>query len=210
MQNNTEIAIDPRKTALLLLHWQNDIASPAGKNAKDMPERLKAAGIIEHTQAVLDASRKKEMLVVFVNAAHRPGYPEMPVKCSPMSTMLAELGVMIKGTWGAGVIDELKPLDNEIVVDNSSTSGFCYTDLDLILRNKGITDIVLSGLATNFVVESTARDGFNRGYCVHTLEDCCMSLNEEMHNWSITNILPFIGWVINSKTYVDTINRATS
>ena len=210
MQNNTEIAIDPGKTALLLLHWQNDIASPAGKNANDLPKRLKAAGIIEHTQAVLEASRKKEIPVVYVNAAHRPGYPEMPANCSPMSTMLAELGVMIKGTWGAGVIDELKPADNDIIVDNSSTSGFCYTDLDLILRNKGITDIILSGLATNFVVESTARDGFNMGYRVFTLEDCCMSLNEEMHNFSITNILSFIGWVIDSNTYTAALQRTSS
>jgi nicotinamidase-related amidase len=207
MQNNTEITIDPRKTALLLLHWQNDIASPAGKNARDLPARLKAAGIIDHTRSVLEASREKEVLVAYVNAAHRPGYPEMPANCSPMSAMLAELGVMIKGTWGAGVIDELKPLDNEIIVDNSSTSGFCYTDLDLILRNRGITDIILSGLATNFVVESTARDGFNMGYRVFTLEDCCMSLNDEVHNWTITNILSFIGWVIDSKAYIAALER---
>ena len=210
MQSNNEITIDPKKTALLLLHWQNDIASPKGKNAKDMPERLKAAGIVEHTQAVLEASRKKEMLVVYVNAAHRPGYPEMPARCNPMSTMLAQLGVMIKGSWGAGVLDELKPLENEIIVDNSSTSGFCYTDLDLILRNKGITDIVLSGLATNFVVESTARAGFNMGYIVYTLEDCCLSLNDEMHNWTITNILPFIGCVIDSNTYIAALQRSLS
>jgi nicotinamidase-related amidase len=210
MQKNTKIEIYPKKAALLLLHWQNDIASPAGKNAQDLPERLKTAGIIEHTQAVLQASRKKGIPVFYVNAAHRPGYPEMPANCSPMSTMLAELGVMIKGTWGAGVIDELKPLDNEIIVDNSSTSGFCYTDLDLILRNKGITDIVLSGLATNFVVESTARDGFNMGYRVFTLEDCCMSLNDEVHNWTITNILSFIGWVIDSKAYIAALERTSS
>jgi nicotinamidase-related amidase len=210
MQHNTEIAIDPRKTALLLLHWQNDMASPSGNTAQDMPERLKAAHTIEYTQAVLEATRKKEMPVVYVNAAHRPGYPEMPAGCAPLSTRLAERGVGIKGTWGAEVIDELKPLGNDIIVDNSSTSGFCYTDLDLILRNKGITDIVLSGVATNFVVESTARDGFNMGYRVFTLEDCCLSLNDEMHNWTITNILSFIGWVIDSNTYIAALQHTYS
>ena len=58
------------------MHWQNDLAAPSGKLAKDMPERLAAAHTIENTQAVLKASREKGMLVIYVNASHRPGYPE--------------------------------------------------------------------------------------------------------------------------------------
>jgi nicotinamidase-related amidase len=203
--SNTEIVIDPSRAALLLLHWQNDIAAPGGKNSQDMVARLKASRTIEHTQAVLKATREKGMLVVYINAAHRPGYPEMSTKRAPMAKMLAELGVMIKGTWGAGVIDQLKPQDNDIIIDNYSSSGFSATDLDLILRNKGIIDIVLSGIATNMVVESTARDGFNMGYYVYTLEDCCKSITDEMHDWTIKNILSLIGCVIDSRTYINAL-----
>jgi nicotinamidase-related amidase len=196
------ITIDPAKTALLMLHWQNDIAAPGGKIASDMLKRLAAAHTIEHTQAVLKATRGKGMLVIFVNAGHRPGYPEMAAKPHPLAVHLVEAGVLIRGTWGAEVIDQLKPLDNEIVVYNYSSSGFCNTELDLILRNKGITDLVLTGLATNWIVESTARDGANRGYFIYTLKDCCLSINDEMHNWTLTNILPLLGVVLDSKAYI--------
>ncbi len=66
----------------------------------------------------------------------------------------------------------------------------------------GVTDLVLSGVATNWAVESTARDGICRGYFIYTLEDCCLSLNDEMHDWALKNILSVLGAVIDSKTYV--------
>jgi nicotinamidase-related amidase len=199
--NKAALTIDPAKTALLLLHWQNDIAALGGKIAGDMPERL-AAHTIEHTQAVLKATREKGMLVIFVNGSHRPGYPEAPARPSPLMTHLIKAGAVVRGTWGAEVIDQLKPLDDEIVIYNSSPSGFCYTELDIILRNKGITDLVLGGFATNWVVESTARDGANRGYFIYILKDCCNSLSDEIHNWTLTNILPVLGIVLDSKAYI--------
>lgn len=202
MDNKAEITIDPAKTALLLLHWQNDIAARGSKAAGDMPERLAAAHTIEHTQAVLKATREKGMLVIYVNGSHRPGYPEIAAKPFPIASHLVEAGVLVRGTWGAEVIDQLKPRADEIVIYNYSTSGFCYTELDIILRNKGITDIVLTGLATNWVVESTARDGANRGYFIYILKDCCNSSSDEMHNWTLMNILPSLSVVLDSETYI--------
>jgi ureidoacrylate peracid hydrolase len=142
MGNNDEleINIDPSKTALLLLHWQNDLAARGGKAAGDMLERLTASHTIEHAQAVLKTSREKGIPVIFVNASHRPGYPEIAAKTGPMASHLVEAGVLIRGTWGAEVIDQLKPRADEIVIYNYSTSGFCYTEMDIILRNKGITE----------------------------------------------------------------------
>ena len=200
--SETAITIDPAKTALLLIHWQNDIAVPGGKIAGDIPELLAAAHTIEHTQAVLEASREKGMLVVFVNGSHRPGYPEVPARHSPLMANLIDAGSLVRGTWGADVIDQLRPLGNEIVIDNSSTSGFYSTELDVVLRSKGITDLVLSGFATNWAVESTARDGANRGYYIYTLEDCCNSLSGEMHNWAVTNILSVLGIITDSQAYI--------
>jgi len=201
-KNEAAITIDPAKTALLMLHWQNDLATPSGKIAGNVLERLAAAHTIEHTQAVLKATREKGMLVIFVNGSHRPGYPEVSAKPSPLMDSLLRAGIGVRGSRGTEVIDQLKPLDDEIVVYNYSTSGFCYTDLDIILRNKGITDIVLTGLVTNWSVESTARDGANRGYFIYILKDCCNSLSDEMHNWTLTNILPVLGVVLDSKAYI--------
>lgn len=207
--SNSTLTLDPSKTALLLIHWQKEIATPEGKNSEGMPERLIVTGTIEHTQAVLKATRENGMLVVYINGVHKPGYPELAARRAPLAKMLIERGVMIQGSRGVEVIDPLKPLDSEIVIDNYSTSGFCYTWLDLILRNRGITNIVISGIATNIAVESTARDAFNMGYYVYTLEDCCKSITDEMHDWTIKNILSFFGFVIDSKTYIAAIKSHT-
>ena len=201
-KKGTAVIIEPAKTALLLMHWTNDIAAPGGKRAHDMPQRLKETHTLEHTKAVLEASRRKGVLIVYVNASHRPGYPEIPPKRAPLFRDVAASEPHIRGTWGNQVIDELKPLDTEIIVHNYSPSSFCFTDLDLILRNKGITDLVLSGLTTNWVVETTAREALCRGYFIYTLKDCCLGKNDEMHNWAFENILPVLGVVLDSKDYI--------
>jgi nicotinamidase-related amidase len=147
------------------------------------------------------------MLVVYVNASHRPGYPEVNPKPSSLSYGIAQVGGLMRGSWGAEVIDQLKPIAEDIIIYNYSTSAFAYTELDLILRNKGITNLVLTGLVTNWVVESTARDATNRGYNLYTLSDCCQGANEEMHKWSLLNILSVISSVIDSKSYIASLLR---
>jgi nicotinamidase-related amidase len=196
------ININPARTALLLMHWQNDLVMPSGKIAGDMPKRLAAARTIEKTQAVLKATREKGMLAVYVNGSHRPGYPELSPRLSGLASGVAKAGALVRGSWGAEVIDELKPLAEDIIIYNFNPSAFAYTELDLILHNKGITDLVLSGLVTNWVVETTARDAANRGYYVYTLRDCCQGVNDEMHNWSLSNILSAVGTVIDSRAYI--------
>jgi nicotinamidase-related amidase len=206
--NHSEINIEPARTALLLLHWQNDFAAQGGKLAGNMLDRLAAAHTIEHTRAVLSATRKKGMLVIYVSGVHRPGHPEMPAKLSPMSKMVAASGACLLGTWGAKVIEQLKPLENEIVIYNHSANAFNYNELDMILRNKNITDLVLTGLATNWIIEGTARDGAGKGYFINVLKDCCESHSDELHNWTLNNILPALGAVIDSDSYIAALQNS--
>jgi nicotinamidase-related amidase len=195
--------IEPDKTALLLLHWQNDIVlSGYSKHAAIMAERLMASHTIEHAQAVLKASRDKGILVVYVNASHRPGFPELPKTRAPIFENVAANKDHIRGSKGSEVIEQLKPRDDDLIVYNYNPSSFYYTDLDLLLRNRGITHLVLSGITTNWVVETTARDGACMGYFIITLKDCCNSSTDEMHNWPLVNILPRLGAVIDSKAYI--------
>ena len=201
------LALDPSETALLLIHWQNEIASPEGRNAQDMPQRVREKGILQRTQAVLNAARKQGMLVVYINGVHAPGYPELGARTVPLAAMLISRGSMQKGTWGVEVIDELMPIDGEILLDNYSPSGFCSTPLDVILRARGITNLVISGIATHVAVESTTREAFNLGYTVYTLEDCCTSTTQEIHEWSIKNVLSFFGFVIDAESYMAAISE---
>ncbi len=202
----TILTIERTKTALLLLHWQNSIVLP-GEHAGNRPERIAAARNIEHTQAVLRASREKGVLVVYVVASHRPGHPELSANRTPITENVVADKAHIRGTAGVAVIDRLKPRDDEIVIYNFGPNAFAYTELDLILRNKGITHLVLTGISTNWVVETTARVGACMGYFIYTLEDCCNSLSDEMHSWPMINILPNLGAVINSEAYIAALQR---
>jgi nicotinamidase-related amidase len=202
MQNS----IDPRTSALLILHWQNELVKPGGLVAAVFSGVLAEFGTIERMQDALEASRKKGVLVVYVNASHRKGYPELPANPAPLAAGLVRTNAFIRGTWGTQVIDELGPLGDEIEISNYATSAFIYNELDLILRNRGITTVVLAGLATNWVVESTARDAFNRGYSVGTLADCCNSPNREAHEYCVTNTLPMLGVVCHADEYVTALS----
>jgi nicotinamidase-related amidase len=206
MEDKAEIIINPKKSAILLLHWQNELVKPGGILSGPLMGMLASAGTVEHMQAALQASREKEVLVVYVNVAHRKGYPEIAQNPAPLAAGLVKMQAFIKGTWGAEVIEELRPLENEIEILNYSTSAFIYTELDLILRNRGITTVILTGLATNWVVESTARDAFNRGYNVWTLSDCCNSSVQEAHDYCIANTLPMMGVVCDAETYVKALS----
>ena len=150
------------------------------------------------------------MLIIYVNACFWPGSPEISAIRLQSASDADRTEAYLKGSWGSENIEPLKPVDGDIVINNYSSSGFCYTELDLILRNKGITHLVLSGVATNWAVESTARDGSNRGYFICTLSDCCNSLNQEMHDWTLKNILPALGAVLDSKAYIDALRKSNS
>ena len=200
-----KLTIDPAKTAFLLLHWQNDLANPKGKFSGKLPELIAAAHNIENTQAALKASRDNKVFVIYVIASHRPGYPELPPDVSGIAAHAKKAQAFLRGSWGAEIIDQLKPLELEPVVFNYSPGGFAYDDLDLLLRNRGIKNLVLTGLVTNFVVESTTREAFNRCYNVCILEDCCNSFSPEMHNWAIKNILPGFATISNSKAYIEAL-----
>jgi nicotinamidase-related amidase len=210
MPNSDEatLTIDRARTALILLHWQNDLVLPGPKHSGTLPEVIAKAHNIEHAEAVLKASREKGILVAYVNAVHGPGYPEAPSHPTPLSRSVKSDGALLRGTPGVEVVKQLKPLDNEVVVENFCPSAFYGTELDVVLRNKGVTHIVLTGMTTEWVVETTARDGACRGYFIYTLEDCCNSRTDDLHKWPMTNILPKLGTVIDSKAFIDALQNS--
>ena len=202
------MTVDPTKTAFLLLHWQNDLAMRGGKMAGNFPEILSSTRTIERVQKALKASREKGMMVIYINLAYRPGYPELPAKPAPFLADVAKNAALIRETWGSEVIDPLKPLQNDIVISSSSPNGFSYTELDMILRYNGITDLVVTGLGTNWGVESTAREAAGKGYFSYILEDCCVAMSDDLHNWWIKYGLPATGKISNSAQYVACLERA--
>jgi len=97
----------------------------------------------------------------------------------------------VKDTWGAAIIDELAPQEGDIVIEGKrGFDTFASTNLDFILRSKGITTIVLGGFLTNCCVESTMRTGYENGYQVVTLTDCMAATSSEQHDNAIAYDFP--------------------
>jgi nicotinamidase-related amidase len=195
--------IDVARSAVLVMHTQNDITHPDGKFAySGIPGQVKKHHTWDKLAAFLDASRKAGMQVIYVKVALRPGHPELSKKSYPIHAGGRDVGAWTEGTWGAEIVDELKPQDVDIVITNYSPNVFLYTNLDQILRAKKIENLFLTGTATNFVVEEAARYGAQIGYDVTTVEDCCTSFTDEMHAFSVKNILPQFGAISQSRDII--------
>jgi len=204
-----ELSIDPAHTAFVILHYQNDIVHPI-KDAFGhvYSKRIAEAKNIEHTQAVLDECRKKGVLVMHAAFRLRKGAPEVSEKPSPLFSAFKKAGVLVDGTWGAEFYDALKPMGEEPVVVHASKNAFWGTDLDIILHARGITDVVMAGIATaHFVILATTLSASDRQYYPIILKDCCNDATDELHNWIIDNVLKDIAVISDSKAFISALRR---
>jgi nicotinamidase-related amidase len=155
--------LDPSRTALLALDFQNYGIHPEGYWAKhgepDWPAIARPAA--ELTARVLEAARGRGILVVHVGVAWRPGSPEMNMT-APLFAAAPDRSV--EGTWGSEFYEPVQPAPGEIVVYKRSVSALAGTELDRLFRVRDVNTLVLTGVATHFAVEGTARDAVDRGY----------------------------------------------
>jgi len=200
--------IDILKSALLLLHCQNDIVKPEGKFAfSGVTAQVAKHKLIEHWVAVIRACREAGMRVIYVNNVFRPGFPELSERPFPLMRGTKEYRAFIKGGWGAENPEEIKPLTDDIVIENYNTSAFSYTNLDMILRTSRIEHLFLAGVATTFVVNSTARYGAELGYEITVLDDCCTAFTDEMHDFEIANVLPNFADIATSREMIAALGK---
>ncbi|MDN3354578.1 cysteine hydrolase [Actinomadura sp. DC4] len=108
----------------------------------------------------------------------------------------------VKGSWGAAIIDELAPADGDIVIEGKrGLDTFASTNLDFILRSKGITTIALGGFLTNCCIESTMRSGYENGYRVVTLSDCLAATSVEEHDNALKYDFPMFSQPMPSAAF---------
>ncbi len=200
--------MNAKKSALLVMHCQNDIVDPNGLyNHSGSFAEVTRRGTLEILSKTLKAVREKEVQVFYINNMFSEGYPELGDHNLPICTDSRTTHSFLAGTWGTENPDIIKPEAGDIIIRNTNTSAFSYTTLDQILRAKGITDLYLCGVATNFVVDSTARYGSELGYNIHIVEDCCASWTKEMHEFAIQYILPQFGEITSSSAMLEAFDE---
>ncbi len=190
--------INKNKTALLIMDYQNDLVHEKGKIASfGIAKHAKEQNSIENIKKLLDKARSSRIKVIFIKVEYEEGYPELTNAKAPKYVITPEYNAVIKGTWGAEIYETLKPLEGERVFSKSRTNPFTNPNFGKELQ--GLETLILAGVATNFVVEATARTAADLDYNIIIAEDCCASMNKEMHEFSIKNILLNLGIISNSK-----------
>ena len=193
-----------KDSAFLVLHFQNGVAHPDGVWGKMLYPQVVKNGSIGNTKKALEAAREKGMLVIYVNIAWRPGYPELPENTCGLLREAKEKKECLRGSWGADVIKELEPKENEIIVINFGSDSFEGTDLDMILRAKRINNIYVTGQCTEHVVATTMKRAVNMGYTATLLKDCTSGFTDQNYE-AMLKILPLYGTLITSSDFVSKV-----
>lgn len=188
------VRLEPRSSAILFIDVQNFCARRDGGEFKDTPqseidttyayyfERLKTVAV-PNMRRLLLAFRKAgiEVLHTTIESLTKDG------RDRSLDYKITGFNVP-KGSWDGKVIDELQPLEDEIVLPKSSSSVFVSTHIDYLLRNLGVRQLVLCGLLTDQCVESAIRDACDLGYLVTLVPDACASYTPEREQFSINAI----------------------
>lgn len=175
--------------ALIVIDMQRDFCAPGGyaDQAGLEIDRLRAP--IPAISRLLDSARAQGMLVVHTREGHRPDLSDLhESKRRRAEQAGAPIGahgplgrLLVRGEHGHDLIDELRPLAGEPVIDKPGYSAFAYTDLDLLLRRRGIGHLVICGVTTEVCVSSTLRAAVELGYACTLVSDACGSPSAELH-----------------------------
>ena len=140
----------------------------------------RAAPVLERAAGVVAAARKARLPIIYVVVGFRPGYPELSPR-NPSYATIAKSGRFLGAIPGADIAPAVRPAEGEIVIVKHRVSAFAGTDLEMILRAKGIDTLVLCGFSTSGVVLSTVRHGADADYRLVVVKDCCADGDDEVH-----------------------------
>lgn len=209
------LQIDISRSALVIIDMQRDFLEPGGFGAAlgNDVSLLKAA--VEPIGNVLKAARETGMLVIHTREGHRPDLADAPplkVERGDPNTRIGAPGpmgrILVRGEPGHDIIPELYPVAGEPVIDKPGKGAFYQTDLELMLKNRGIETLLVCGVTTEVCVNTTIREANDRGFRCIALSDGCASYFPDFHVAGLAMIKAqggIFGWVSNSEKAIAAI-----
>jgi nicotinamidase-related amidase len=193
------LQLDPAKTAVVLIEYQNEFTTEGGVLHGAVAPVMDKTGMLDKTVALVEAARAVGVTIMHAPITFAPGYGELSRHPYGILKGVVDGNAFVKGTWGAAIVDALTPAAGDIVIEGKrGLDTFASTNLDFILRSKGIETVILGGFLTNCCVESTMRSAYENGYRVVTLTDCTAATSPEEHDNAIAYDYPMFSIPVES------------
>jgi ureidoacrylate peracid hydrolase len=195
--------MDPKRTAVVLIEYQNDFTSEGGTLHDAVKPVMDSTNMLANTMETVKKARELGATIVHAPITFTDDYHELTPEPYGILKGVVDSKSFRKGTWGSEIVDELKPEPQDIVVEGKrGLDGFASTNLDFVLRSRGITNIALGGFLTNCCVESTMRTGYEKGYNVVTLKDCTATLSEEEQKMALEKNYPMFSRPMDHNEFI--------
>jgi len=209
------LTIDLARSALVIIDMQRDFLEPGGFGAALGNDVTRLRSAVGPCRAVLAAARAHGMLVIHTREGHRPDLTDAPRHKVERGDPAMRIGapgpmgrILVRGEPGHDIIADLYPQAGEPVIDKPGKGAFYQTDLDLMLRNRGIDTLLVCGVTTEVCVNTTVREANDRGYRCIVLADCCASYFPEFHAAGLAMIKAqggIFGSVASSQALLDAL-----
>ncbi|MBH22849.1 MAG: isochorismatase [Myxococcales bacterium] len=178
--------LNANETALVLIEFQNDFTTEGGAFHGAVSEVMGATEMLPKAAHLVQQARARGVTVMHAPITFKPGYNEISDHPYGILKGVVDNNAFVKGEWGAEITDAIPIDDGDIVIEGKrGLDTFASTNLDFILRSKGIKNVVLAGFLTNCCVESTMRTAYENGFNVVTVTDCCAAVSPEQHKAAV-------------------------
>jgi ureidoacrylate peracid hydrolase len=192
---------DPQWACLLIVDVQNDFVSSKGSAAQRGEDVSAAQAMVPRLIRLIEEARRVSLPVIFVRTTHSE-WTDTPSWIYRKSQQTA-LNTCREGSWGAEFYEGISPLPSERAVIKHRYSSFINTNLNTVLKAKGVESVLVTGVATNVCVETTARDAYMYDYYVTMVEDCSAAYDPGMHESTLENIRRHFGLVASSDEIIE-------
>lgn len=203
--------MDASRSAVVLIEFQHDFTSEGGALHGAVADVMEQTSMIENTQALLAAAREAGATIIHSPIQFAPGYNEITSHPYGILKGVVDTNAFVKGEWGSQIVADVEPQEGEIVLEGKrGLDAFASTNLDFILRSKGVQTVALAGFLTNCCVESTMRSAYEKGFEVITITDCLGATSMEEHENAIKYDYPMFSKPMTSGEFAEALGGAES